>query len=130
MRLFTFVTASLATTSIVLAACTVEHTTSAPAADAGAPKADGAAKPLPLPGAGKDAGTSKPGTSKTCRTAALCLGDCNDGDDTCQDACLANLPDAELQELGDVATCIQNSGCADDDCIQQVCAAEIAACAN
>ena len=83
--------------------------------------------------ASKDGGaktpTPPPSTkTKTCKTAALCLGDCPDDDFDCQSACLDGMSDAENAKLQKVSLCIGNSGCNDDDCVQEVCAAEIAAC--
>lgn len=132
MRLFTFMAASILFSAGTFA-CTIEHTTSAPAAeDGGAPKSGDAKKPTPFSGTKTDGGTTAeppPSSSpKTCRDAALCLGECDD--EPCQDACLAALPEGELLELHAVAVCIQESGCTDEDCIQQACGAEIATCAQ
>jgi hypothetical protein len=139
MRFFVTV-ASLSALSTAVLACTVETKTTGPAAsnDAGVTGSGdgGSSKPAPLPGSGtkKDAGagTSDPPADapKTCRAAAECLGDCAENDEKCQDACLASLPDAEMQELGDLAVCIQNSDCQDQACVEETCAAEFAACAN
>lgn len=138
MRLFVTI-ASLSVLPLAGLACTVETKSSTPAAsnDGGVTgSGDGGSKTAPLPGSGakKDAGTSSTPASndapKTCRAAAECLGECAEDDEKCQDACLASLPDGEMQELGDLAVCIQNSGCQDQTCVEDTCAAEFAACAN
>jgi hypothetical protein len=120
--------ASLSLLMFAAAACTVETRTigEAPTKDAG--------EPAPLPGktASKDGGTSQPPMNgpTTCRGAAECLGECDDGDDACQDPCLASLPPAEMAELEALAICIQNSDCADMECLQETCASEFAECAG
>lgn len=71
-----------------------------------------------------------PGGGTTCRVAAICIGECADGDDACVQQCVAGMSDAELGELQELATCISNSGCEDDECIQNTCSAEITACVS
>lgn len=138
MRFYVIV-ASLSALATSVLACTVETKTTGPTAsnDAGVTgSGDGGAKTAPLPGSGtkKDAGTSTTPPAgdapKTCRAAAECLGECAENDEKCQDACLAALPDAEMQELGELAVCIQNSQCQDQACVEDTCATEFAACAN
>lgn len=135
---FVVTVASLACLTTGVLACTVETKTTGPAPsdDAGVTRSDdGRGKSTSTGKTAKDAGsTSKPQAGddgpKTCRTAAECLGDCGEDDEACMDACLASLPDAEMAELGDLATCIQNSGCEDQACVEETCAAEFAACAE
>lgn len=57
-----------------------------------------------------------------------CLSACED--ETCQDACFDDSSAEAQQLLGQVITCFQNSGCAQDDqaCLQGACANEINAC--
>jgi hypothetical protein len=77
----------------------------------------------------KDAGTTKPQPeTQTCKGAALCGDACADDDFECQDKCTDNMSDAEREKMKQVWLCIGDSGCNDDACVQEACAAEIAAC--
>lgn len=86
--------------------------------------------------------TAKPTTSKpkpeadpateskptTCRDMVQCLGECEGQKDECTDKCYGALPDDELKELQAISLCIADSGCTDDDCVSEVCAAPIETC--
>jgi hypothetical protein len=80
----------------------------------------------------KDAGSTKPPApapgTKTCKQAALCIDACANDDFDCQSTCLDNMSDAENKKLQQVSLCIGESGCNDDECVQEVCADQIAAC--
>jgi hypothetical protein len=121
-----------------LIACTTEtiYVPAQPSSADGGASSDAGTRPLPSSGGAKDAGSKpKPDTQPptatkptTCRTAAQCIGDCDGQDDSCTDKCFGALPDDELAELHAVSLCIGNSGCADDACVQETCAAEIETC--
>jgi len=81
------------------------------------PKADaGTKKPQPKPG------------TKTCKAAALCIDNCPGDDFDCQSECLDGMSDAENKKLQQVWLCIGESGCTDDECVQEVCAEQIQKC--
>jgi len=92
-------------------------------------------KPIKVGNATKDAGKDSdvmpdptPGLVPTCKGAALCVGDCADNDEACFAACMKGMPDDEFAKFEAVGTCINNSGCETDECVQESCATEIQAC--
>lgn len=127
-----FVSVALASTLSIACSSNVQGT-GAPTSNTDGSEASDAGTKNPFGSkSSSDAGTStKPAPStetKTCKTAALCASDCPDNDDACPQACVAGLSTTEMGKLEAVGTCINNSACQTDECIQQACATEIQAC--
>ena len=131
-----------------ITACSSSPDRPAANGDAAAPLAspDGGARPAPPPsGMGslggivarpsKDAGADTgvmpdptPGLVPTCKGAALCIGECPEGDDACFEACMKDMPDDELAKLVELAGCVDKSGCEDDVCFEATCGDALRAC--
>jgi hypothetical protein len=120
-----FATSALAAHS---AACTVKTTgTGTPSgSDAGA----GSDKSPP---ATDESTAADPGTSSaaplTCAQAIACLDPCGEKDVKCAQTCRDRSSPAAVTQVESLASCVNASGCADDDaCIEQACATELDVC--
>lgn len=65
----------------------------------------------------------------TCLELNDCLTLCQ-GDFECQNACVAAAAPESLDLLAAASTCINESGCETNECVQETCGAEIEACVN
>ena len=77
---------------------------------------------------GSGAGATGAKTLLSCVGLIDCLGQCAEGDTSCEDQCLSQGSpegDAELQAIVD---CINANGCADDACLLDMCKSELSAC--
>lgn len=143
MRSIVVVSAVSLSALFALAACTggggsngSGTSTALPAADGGSTK-----KPLKLPVTEKPKPVETPadddddvmpdptpGLVPTCKGAALCVGECPDGDDACYEACMKDMPDVEWIKFEALGNCVNNSGCETDECLQDMCSFEIHNC--
>lgn len=75
-------------------------------------------------------GTAASSEKLTCAGVIVCATDCPDGDDACQDACLARGTSTAQQTAQTFATCINDNKCADEPCVRSKCGTELDACIN
>lgn len=75
-----------------------------------------------------DAGTDAGPPPLDCLGLIECLTACGADDTPCDDACVARATPEGIREATELAVCLDGSGCADDACFAETCAAELLAC--
>lgn len=79
-------------------------------------------------GTGTSGGGTASGSALTCTGILECASKCADGDQPCEDACVAKgSPDAKAA-VEDIVTCSTQNSCADEACFKANCSKELAAC--
>jgi hypothetical protein len=64
----------------------------------------------------------------TCKEILACAADCADGDQACEDACIAQGSPGGKGAIDAISACFDKNGCTDVACVQSKCSSEIQAC--
>jgi hypothetical protein len=75
-----------------------------------------------------DGGATAPSEKLTCAGVIVCATNCPDGDNACQDACLARGSSTAKPSAQAFADCISKNNCADEACVRSKCGPELDAC--
>jgi hypothetical protein len=81
-------------------------------------------------GPAADGGIRTPATTLGCTAVVECAGKCGEGDQTCQDSCLAKGSAAAKVAAGDLSDCGQKNSCSEPACVTENCQTEVTACQN
>ncbi len=90
-------------------------------------------------GCTKDATTAQPSSvapepavagTDSCTDTLRCYASCSDGSESCRAACDGRAAPGVPTLSRATVVCIEQSGCADDDCALKTCAAEVDRCRN